>query len=50
MENLNNFQVWFATGSQHLYGPETLKLVAEDSKAIVSGLSKSKNIPVKVIY
>ena len=50
MENLNNFQVWFATGSQHLYGPETLKLVAEDSKAIVSGLSKSKNIPVKVIF
>jgi L-arabinose isomerase len=50
MENLNNFQVWFATGSQHLYGPETLKLVAEDSKAIVSGLSKSKNIPVKIIF
>jgi L-arabinose isomerase len=50
MEDLNKFEVWFATGSQHLYGPETLKLVAEDSKAIVSGLSKSKNIPVNIIF
>jgi hypothetical protein len=23
--NLKQFEVWFVTGSQHLYGPETLK-------------------------
>ena len=50
MEDLNKFEVWFATGSQHLYGPETLKLVAEDSQAIVSGLSKSNTIPFKIIF
>jgi len=26
--NLKQFEVWFVTGSQHLYGPETLKAVA----------------------
>jgi L-arabinose isomerase len=50
MEDLNKFEVWFATGSQHLYGPETLKQVAEDSQAIVSGLSKSRYIPFKIIF
>ena len=32
MSDLKKFEVWFVTGSQHLYGPETLKQVAEDSK------------------
>jgi L-arabinose isomerase len=50
MKELNKFEVWFATGSQHLYGPDTLKLVAEDSQAIVSGLSKSSIIPYKIIF
>ena len=27
-------QVWFLTGSQHLYGPETLDQVAEQSAQI----------------
>ena len=25
MKNLKKFEIWFATGSQHLYGEETLK-------------------------
>ena len=29
-----NFELWFITGSQHLYGEETLKQVADDSKAM----------------
>ena len=28
-------EVWFVTGSQHLYGPETLRQVAEHSTQIV---------------
>jgi L-arabinose isomerase len=50
MKNLKDYEVWFVTGSQHLYGDETLKLVAEHSQAIVNGLSNSKNIPVRVIF
>lgn len=32
-------QIWFITGSQHLYGPETLRAVDANSREIVSGLS-----------
>ncbi len=48
--SLNQYEVWFVTGSQHLYGEETLKQVAEHSKEIASALDKSENIPVKVIF
>ena len=34
MIDLDKFEVWFVTGSQHLYGPETLKQVNIDSKTI----------------
>lgn len=50
MIDLKNYEVWFATGSQHLYGPETLKQVAEDSKGIVDGLNKSNDISIKIIF
>jgi L-arabinose isomerase len=50
MENLKKFEVWFVTGSQHLYGPKTLKQVAEDSKKITEALSQSRHIPVKVVF
>ncbi len=33
MINLKQFEVWFVTGSQHLYGEETLRQVAEHSQA-----------------
>ncbi len=33
MKDLKKMEVWFATGSQHLYGEETLKQVAEHSQA-----------------
>jgi L-arabinose isomerase len=50
MTDLKNLEVWFITGSQHLYGEETLKQVADDSKEIVSVLKKSKEIPVNLIF
>ena len=43
-------EVWFLTGSQHLYGPKTLNQVAENSQALVQGLNESKIIPVKIKY
>lgn len=50
MENLKQFEVWFVTGSQHLYGEETLKQVAEDSRSIVQALDQSAQIPVRVVF
>ncbi len=50
MTNLKTYEIWFITGSQHLYGPETLKQVVQHSKKIATALNKAKNIPVKVKY
>lgn len=50
MKLLASPEIWFVTGSQHLYGPETLKQVAADSQAIVAGLSAAKRIPLKVVW
>src|SRR5271157_439929 len=50
MTDLKDYEVWFVTGSQHLYGEAALKVVAEHSKEISEGLSKAKQIPVKVIF
>jgi L-arabinose isomerase len=50
MIDLNQFEVWFVTGSQHLYGPETLEQVAEHSRAIAQALSESAQIPVGVVF
>ncbi|MBN1891161.1 MAG: L-arabinose isomerase [Clostridiales bacterium] len=38
MKSLKQYEFWFITGSQHLYGEETLKRVAEDASAMVAGL------------
>jgi L-arabinose isomerase len=43
-------EVWFVTGTQHLYGPETLKQVAADSIIIASALDKSPKISQKVVF
>ena len=50
MIDLKQYEIWFLTGSQHLYGPEALKQVDEDSQSVVNGLSKSLHIPVKIIF
>lgn len=48
--NFKNLEVWFITGSQHLYGEETLKKVAENSQKIVNNLNDSKNLPLPIIF
>jgi L-arabinose isomerase len=50
MTDFNKKEIWFVTGSQHLYGPKTLKQVDEDSATIVEGLNKSGKIPVKIVF
>jgi L-arabinose isomerase len=48
--DFKNLELWFVTGSQHLYGPETLKQVAEHSQEIARTLSASPSIPVKTVF
>ena len=50
MLDLKKFDVWFVTGSQHLYGPETLKQVAEHAQKVANALNNSPQIPVQVIF
>lgn len=44
------YEVWFVTGSQHLYGEETLDRVATHAKAIVEGLNQSGALAVKLVW
>jgi L-arabinose isomerase len=50
MNDLKKLEVWFATGSQHLYGEETLKKVAEHSQIIAKEFNDAEEIPVTVVY
>ncbi|UZR98797.1 L-arabinose isomerase [Chondrinema litorale] len=50
MIDLKEFEVWMITGSQHLYGEETLKQVDEHSKEIAAYLNDAAAIPVRVIF
>ena len=50
MIDLKEYEVWFVTGSQHLYGPKTLEQVAEHSREIASALGASKHVPVQVTF
>ncbi|MHC5024499.1 MAG: L-arabinose isomerase [Planctomycetota bacterium] len=43
-------ELWFVTGSQHLYGPETLKQVAADAQAVAQGLNDAPEISVCVAW
>ncbi len=42
-------EIWFVTGSQHLYGPETLEQVAEHARRIAAALDASERIPIRVV-
>lgn len=50
MVDFNKMEVWFLTGSQYLYGEETLKQVEKNSIAICNGLNSDDNIPVKIRF
>jgi L-arabinose isomerase len=50
MKSLKQFEVWFVTGSQHLYGPETLKQVEDDARQIADHLNQSDTLPCQVVF
>jgi len=43
-------ELWFVTGSQHLYGEKTLRQVAEDSMGIAAALDSTKSIPARIVF
>ena len=49
MIDRSNREIWFVTGSQDLYGEETLQKVSENSREIVEGLKARKAIPLDLI-
>ncbi len=49
MIDFATMELWFVTGSQHLYGDETLKIVSAHAGEIAGELAKSTNIPLRVV-
>jgi L-arabinose isomerase len=50
MIDLKQLEVWFVTGSQHLYGPAALKQVAANSQQVAQALDAASAIPVRVVF
>ena len=50
MVDLKTLELWFVTGSQHLYGEETLKQVASHSEQITAAFNSADKIPVTVVF
>jgi L-arabinose isomerase len=47
---LRDLEVWFLTGSQHLYGEETLRQVAAQSAQVATALGSAPDIPVTITW
>lgn len=45
-----NFEIWFVTGAQLLYGGDAVVQVDNHSKEMVAGLNESGRLPIKVVY
>ncbi|MFH1183745.1 MAG: L-arabinose isomerase [Chloroflexota bacterium] len=50
MIDLKQYEIWFITGSQHLYGPKTLEQVAAHSREIAGALGASAEMRVNVVF
>jgi L-arabinose isomerase len=47
---LGEYEVWFATGSQHLYGEEALRQVDAHAREVAGSLDEAPEIPVRVVH
>ncbi|PWU20590.1 MAG: L-arabinose isomerase [Candidatus Rokuibacteriota bacterium] len=50
MTGLDELEVWFLTGSQHLYGDKVLGQVEEHSQQVVDALDATEPIPNRVVH
>ncbi|GAB3523893.1 L-arabinose isomerase [Arthrobacter monumenti] len=48
--SLDGYEVWFLTGSQHLYGEDVLRQVAEQSQHIAETLNEASEVPVRIVW
>jgi len=49
MQTFAQFEVWFVTGSQHLYGAEALAQVAANTQQVAASLDADANIPFRIV-
>lgn len=49
-QGISRYQFWFVTGSQHLYGEETLRKVREHAQTIAQSLNDADEIPGTIVY
>ena len=47
---MKEYEFWFVVGSQFLYGPEVLEIVAARAKEMADTMNKSGILPCKVVY
>ena len=50
MNAFDQYEVWFVTGAQLLYGGDAVIAVDAHSNEMVNGLNESGKLPVKVVY
>ncbi|WP_439557281.1 L-arabinose isomerase [Dyadobacter sp.] len=50
MLDLKQFEIWFVTGSQHLYGEDTLRQVDDHSRILAKSFDEAAAIPVRVVF
>jgi L-arabinose isomerase len=47
---LGNYEAWFVTGSQHLYGEPALRTVADQSRQVARALDDADAVPVRIVH
>ncbi len=47
---MKEYEFWFVVGSQFLYGPEVLEIVASRAKEMADTMNESGILPCKVVY
>src|SRR5271168_834782 len=50
MKTVERLEIWFVTGSQHLYGPEAIAQVSSNAQKIVGALGAEKAIPFRTVF
>ena len=48
--NKSEYEIWFMTGAQTLYGEEALRQVDAHSQVVIDGLNACGKLPCKVVY
>ena len=50
MKPLVEYEIWFVTGTQEMYGEQTLRRVEEDAREVAAGLDADDLLPVRVVF